>query len=406
MSIQERKEIARYLLSRGDFIEDKFDPLPSLVKNLFNANIAPSVAPFDFKYPNKFEPLPIPVQPRPKKSNALPEAPFVIITWTIAESKALADIFTRPFNPTKGTVRQNYWYEYDRNFHSKYKNKIREGAPSRRKSLLGSYFLSSINGKKILCFKSELHLNQDGIRTGNGTATLPVKELIKQVINETNAKYIFTTGTCGATYRRHGLGDVVVTKSSKFRMAAEFKNELFNNKSFKSNWNIPTTLFRHAEQFMQAHVDRFKEPGMLPPTEKYGYKGRPLLTKSNRPNIYLEGLKLPDKSPILTTDYFEFSNSTNNNLASEGCGVEMGDAVLGLVCSELRKKAPKWAVIRNLSDPVINGNLREDGFPIRTPRIALQTMWAVWYYETYGYWTSINSALVAWSIIAAIVNKL
>jgi hypothetical protein len=60
-------------------------------------------------------------------------------------------------------------------------------------------------------------------------------------------------------------------------------------------------------------------------------------------------------SPILTADYFEFGNSISNNLSREGCGVEMGDAVL-----ELGNAAPKWAVIRNLSDPVINGNLRED----------------------------------------------
>ena len=78
----------------------------------------------------------------------------------------------------------------------------------------------------------------------------------------------------------------------------------------------------------------------------------------------------------------------------------MGDAVLGLVCSELKDNAPKWAIIRNLSDPVINGNLMEDPRRSNNPRIRVQTMWAVWYYETYGYWTSINSALATWAIIA------
>jgi hypothetical protein len=28
-------------------------------------------------------------------------------------------------------------------------------------------------------------------------------------------------------------------------------------------------------------------------------------------------------------------------------------------------------------------------------------MWAVWYYETYGYWTTISSAITCWAIIAA-----
>jgi hypothetical protein len=80
----------------------------------------------------------------------------------------------------------------------------------------------------------------------------------------------------------------------------------------------------------------------------------------------------------------------------------MGDAALGLACSELGNQAPKWAVVRNLSDPVINGNLREDAARRDNPRVTLQTLWAVWYYETYGYWTTINSVLATWSVIAGI----
>jgi hypothetical protein len=35
-----------------------------------------------------------------------------------------------------------------------------------------------------LCIKSELHLNQDLIKTGDGTATLPVKDFFQQIIAE------------------------------------------------------------------------------------------------------------------------------------------------------------------------------------------------------------------------------
>jgi nucleoside phosphorylase len=395
MDLQERKEIARYLLSKDDVFQRELEAIETL------SNISPC-ARFDFDYPDRLKPTPLPIKPKPNKSKALPKVDVVVVTWTVAEAKALADIFTCPFRPNRSTPSANNWYGYNRNFQTKFKGQIRRGAPSRKTSLLGSYFICTINAKKILCFKSELHLNQDGIRTGNGTATLPVRELFQQILKETEAKHIFTTGTCGATNRRHGLGDVVATRSAKFRLADEFKNEPFNHKIFKSNWNIPAKFFDHAEHFMQVNMEGFHEPGMLPPTEKYQYNGDPIITKQNRPNIYLEGLKLPSTSPILTTDYFEFGNSTSNNLSREGCGVEMGDAVLGLVCSELGNRAPKWAVIRNLSDPVINGNLREDASASLGPRIALQTMWAVWYYETYGYWTSINSALTTWALIAGI----
>ena len=47
------------------------------------------------------------------------------------------------------------------------------------------YFVTKINGKTVLCFKSELHLNQDGIRSTvkPGTSTLPVKDMFNQIID-------------------------------------------------------------------------------------------------------------------------------------------------------------------------------------------------------------------------------
>jgi len=42
--------------------------------------------------------------------------------------------------------------------------------------------------------------------------------------------------------------------------------------------------------------------------------------------------------------------------------VEMGDAALGLAMEERKaagKSIPKWAVVRNCSDPQINGPLRD-----------------------------------------------
>jgi hypothetical protein len=49
---------------------------------------------------------------------------------------------------------------------------------------LASYYPTRIGSKKVLCVKSELHLNQDGKKTGAGTATLPVAKLVRQMIDE------------------------------------------------------------------------------------------------------------------------------------------------------------------------------------------------------------------------------
>jgi hypothetical protein len=84
-------------------------------------------------------------------------------------------------------------------------------------------------------------------------------------------------------------------------------------------------------------------------------------------------------------------------LEQQGAGVEMGDAVLGMACEEINNP-PKWVVVRNLSDPQINADL-PDG-PGR--ELNIQTAWAVYYYRKYGYWTSVNSALCSWAIIAGL----
>ena len=58
--------------------------------------------------------------------------------------------------------------------------------------------------------------------------------------------------------------------------------------------------------------------------------------------------------------------------------------------------APDWLVIRNASDPAINALLPRD-----KPRaLDMQAHWAVWYYTAFGYWTSVNSAVATWAVIA------
>jgi hypothetical protein len=52
--------------------------------------------------------------------------------------------------------------------------------------------------------------------------------------------------------------------------------------------------------------------------------------------------------------------------------------------------APKWAAIRNASDPQI------DSTGLTTKQAAEK---AAQIYEKYGYWTTIPSAITCWSVI-------
>ena len=114
-----------------------------------------------------------------------------MITWTVDEQDALCDVFTPGFG-------RSAWYRYTRNFPDY--APLRAGAPATTAQRLGSYFPSTVGATSVLCVKSELHLNQDGIRTGEGTATLPVKDLFLQIIEEVRPTIVLTIGTSGGVF--------------------------------------------------------------------------------------------------------------------------------------------------------------------------------------------------------------
>jgi nucleoside phosphorylase len=337
------------------------------------------------RWPAGLAPTPI-NEPAPDPDAPLPTADYVVITWTAAELRALANVLTPGVNPT------TKWHPYRRNFDTLLPT-IRKGAPARNAKRLASWYRTSIGGKSVLCMKSELHLNQDSMATGPGTATLPVAELFRQIIAEVKPKLIITTGTAGGTFTDADLGDVMITRSARFRLGDEFRNETFNNTTFSSTGEIPRSQLAAATALLDVTNSRLREPDFGPPTTRYPF-GDLLPGFANKPQFLCDGVDFKKFHPILTTDFFEFGTSTNK-LGDDGCGVEMGDAVLGLVSKELGAAAPRWLVVRNASDPPINGAL-----PTSPTVPDMQAHWAVFYYEQYGYWTSVNSALACWAILA------
>ncbi len=196
-------------------------------------------------------PWPAGLAPRPKElavephtSDPLPRADVLVVTWTVAEVEALADTLTPGFS-------RNNWYRYDRFFNDKYRPQIRNGAPALQANRLGSYFPTRIGDQTVLCFKSELHLNQDGMRTGDGTATLPVADLFRQMIAEVQPKLVITVGTAGATFGDHQLGDVMITRAAKFRLNQEFKNEPFKSKKYVCDFPLPTSRLAAAKPLLR-----------------------------------------------------------------------------------------------------------------------------------------------------------
>ncbi len=298
----------------------------------------------------------------PSPELALPRADVLVVTWTVAEAKALADVLT----PGHGS---DAWQPYRHRFDSYYKPLLRRGAPALQSDCLGVYSQCRIGKSSVLCMKSDLHLSQDGPH-------LPVRALWKQIITETQAKLVITTGTAGGVGSQIVLGDVVVSKSVQFDCKRTFEKAAFAHASYTDSnpYGGGSTHFALARELLiPANANR--------------------LPAGNRaPTILPASSSAPET--VLTTDFFAFDDTTDSYglraYNPNAHAVEMGDAVLGLACSEDIANPPAWVIVRNASDPQIDGS----------HSLTEQAAEAAHIYEKYGYWTTVGSAIACWAVIA------
>src|SRR2546423_1145959 len=150
---------------------------------------------------SKFQDIPWPtgLAPRPAKrmvgrqSAALPRAEVLVVTWTVDEGHALSRVLTPGFDS------RNDWKHYTRNF-AALSAKFRNGCPATEAKRLGAYWTTTIRGRKVLCFKSESHLSQDGPK-------MPNFDVWRQIIDEVQPRLVITTGTGGGIGKQWEVGD-------------------------------------------------------------------------------------------------------------------------------------------------------------------------------------------------------
>ena len=308
-------------------------------------------------WPTGQQPIPQPLS-SPASGKALPRCDILIVTWTVEEAKALSDVLTPGYNS------KTAWYNYTKGFAS-YEPMLTARSPARHSQRLGSYFVTQIHHKHVLCFKSELHMSTDGIE-------LPVQTLWKQILAESKAKIVITTGTAGGIGANADLGDVVISRQVRFDCSKTFKNQPFGKETFVAhnslqipkNTVLTKTLLAANSGQLPIHSP---DPAFFDDTDSY--------TKF---------------SGVVTTDFFAFDNSQDTYQLQElGSVVEMGDAVLALVAKGMRANVPDWICIRNASDPQIKDNV-----PLEE-----QKKKAAQIYEQYGYWTTVCSAIACWALI-------
>lgn len=320
----------------------------------------------EIDWPKKLEPKTA-SKPGGDGKGPLPRADVLLATWTVDEGHALSRVLT------PGKDSRNDYIAYTHNF-STISKKMRAGCPARLLKRLGAYWVTTINGTKVVVFKFDSHLSQDTKTPPKKDQTLPNYDVWDQIIKEVQPKLVITTGTAGGIGPDCEVGDVVVSPivrfdCKKWLSKAGFRMAVYGDGAPKND--APNMKYMAtAKKLFKANSDQ------LPPENK-----RP--PKIIRPTARA--------SAVLTTDFFGFDTS-NDRYKLQGLGSvsEMGDAVLGQLAGNI-PNPPRWLAVRNVSDPQIKavGTLKD------------QATLAAQIYKGFGRWSSVCSAIVCWALIAA-----
>jgi hypothetical protein len=316
--------------------------------------------------PQPLAPIPWPAGLSPRtidytaaSTDPLPGADVLVVTWTAAEFRALADVLTPGHESPQ-------WLRYAKDW-SAYVAQLTERSPAKDAKSLGSYALTQIGAKRVLCFHSQLHLATDGLEP-------PIVALWQQIVAEVGPQLVITTGTAGGIGMSTSLGDVFVVSNAKFNCTQAFKQKPWAQRRFEGT-PLPVAEGTHVTEAQSSLIP--VNAGRLRP-------------EATRDPYVVEG------GDVETVDYFGFDDTddsyqivSNDPLAHTE---EMDDATLPLALSLSSGAAStRWLSIRNASDPEV---------PSSIGSLEEQAKWASEIYEKYGYWTTVGSAITCWAVIA------
>jgi nucleoside phosphorylase len=292
-------------------------------------------------------------------SDPLPAADVLLVTYTVAEGRALADVLTPG-------VSSSSWHHYTEDW-SSYLPLLDSRAPALDSKRLGSWYLSRIGTRTAVCFKSELHPATDG-------PDLPMLKLWAQIVGEVAPKLVVTTGTAGGVGTGTELGDVAVANTVQWDCQQQFKAEPWAKTAYPTAalTTEMVTALATTGPLLAANATKI-------PAE---YRTRPA--------------KIWEAETTVTTDFFAIGDTTDHYglvaLAPDCRAVEMDNAALFLALAGPTLHWPPLLSVRNASDPVMPGN----------ESIEAQIKKASAIYEKYGYFTTVNSAIACWALVTAL----
>lgn len=346
---------------------DPFAPTPAQATSateFFLLRERAAARPHPIPWPAGTAPSATPLAMAPDEKAPLPEADCLVVTWTAAEARALAELFTPGYQLEE-------WYQYRNNLQHFLDTVTGERAPFRASPAnglyyhsLGLYFPCTIGTARVLCLKSGLHMDYDGPK-------VPIIDWWKQIIDQVKPKLLITTGTGGGIGSDILLGDVVIGAQVRFHCTRQFKDAEFRDQSFASTRFTAEVFEQITAAMRDANASEFAD-----------HNPRPL-------NFVCPGSVLHPAPTIVSTDFFEFDDTLNSaHLQELGQACDMGDASLGLALAQIKTDL-RWTAIRNASDGQMDGTLSRDQ----------QRAQAAAIYKRYGLYTSVGSILATWAVI-------
>ncbi|MGH8234149.1 MAG: hypothetical protein ACREPU_08125 [Rhodanobacteraceae bacterium] len=306
----------------------------------------------------------------------LPAADVVVICWAEAEWAAIQHVYVQssdsmPYSDASKSAWSG-WVKYD--------NDMPSNAVSGW-TYWGYYLLVSVNGKQVLLFKSNTHLDFPG--------ETYLADLIKLIIEDVKPSLVLSTGTAGGSRLTDKIGTInVVNAATMYSSSAPSSRWPTYTSTYSPTWNmvgksgffallfgIPATsknLQTLANQFNSFHGTSYS----LATLNADG-----LCTPSTLPAL---NNLTPDGTSLLTASTFVTGN-TSGDYANYAV-IEMDDAVIAQTCQQ---NNVTYGSVRNVSDPAQNASLPA----------AMQGNWGSAVYDVFGFYTSFNGALVSWALI-------
>ncbi|HTR43098.1 MAG TPA: hypothetical protein VMH87_15905 [Pseudomonadales bacterium] len=292
---------------------------------------------------------------------ALPTAKFLIVTWTEAETGALAKVL--------GQSKYHFTTGKENNFTPLVLKDLALPAGDPKPTCHGYFFQTEVNGASVVLLKSEYHPKAQPAAS---------ESFFEQVVGKAPHHYQFliTTGTSGGIWQIIDVGDVVVTNLARYglTLSAEKQNMHFTGLANIKGSNPPAGSDSWYDYVNNHIIDQ--DTCVI--SNLGAADGRK--PASGKPKIYYQAPAGETTTVVtnshITNDHIDEESKNLDQYRKMGATLDENDAFVAEACQAIGFK--NWVSIRNVSD-LPTGPKDQ--------------------YTTFGFCSSLNGAYAVWAFL-------